>query len=243
MKKLLTKSGICLLFIILAMCAVVNASDKRVRAAASGRISVATDRDAYSVYNVMRISVEVYNNGEIPIRIRPIGKPVKIDPIDANDLDTVFVADLEDGPADVVIELPNKKRIIGYARLTPLRRYRNSDVQQEFLPRKKSIVLPLLGSGFVLPHSTRIISNAYVLLRPLRQLSDPNVLEAEWENIPADVNTPPEPVEAVATYPVAPGDYLLSCTVVNMAGNRRAVAQKIIRILRPKIRPVPVNVN
>ena len=198
MKKLLRNYGVCLLFILLAMCTAVNASDKRVRAAADGHISVATDRDAYSVYNVMRISVEAYNNGEIPIIIRPIGKPVKIDPIDANDLDTVFVADLEDGPADVVIKRPNKKRIIGYARLTPLRRYRNSDVQQEFLPRKKTIVLPLLGSAFVPPHSTRIISNAYVLLRPLRRLNDPNLLEAEWENIPVDVNNIPlKPVKAV----------------------------------------------
>ena len=241
MKKSLRKPSICLLLIIFAMCTTVNAKNKRIPVATNkhipvaidGRISVATDRDTYSVHNVMRISVEVYNNSDTQVRIRPIGKPVD-DPIDANDLDTVFVADLEDGPADVVIEPPDKKRIIGYARLTPLRRYQNSDGQQEFLPRKKSIVLPLLGQGFVLPHSTRIISNCYVLLRPLKQPNDPNVLEAEWENIPADINTPPKPVEAVATYAVAPGDYLLSCTVVNMAGNRRAVAQKIIRILRPK---------
>lgn len=236
MKKLLRKSGICLLFIIFAMCTTVKASN--------GRISVATDRDVYSVHNVMRISIELYNNGDAPVRVRPIGKPIKIDPVDANDLNTIFVADLEDGPADVVIERPNKKRIIGYARLIPLKQYQNIDQQRKIIRHKKSIVLPLLGSGFVLPHSTRVISNGYVLLRPLRQLNDPNALEPQWENTPLDFNDiPAKPVEAVATYQVAPGDYLLSCTVRNVAGNKRAVAQKIIRILRPKVEPVPANVE
>ena len=140
-----------------------------------------------------------------------------------------------------MVIIPRRPIIIGYATLTRLGpspvQYSEKVLTPE--PEPKKFRLPLFGSAVVPAHSTRIISTANILIAcPL--------LNAE----PAEIE-PAEVIEAetIAFIPaigryvaLRPGYYLLDCHIERICGTRKAQAQKIIRIRRRLLKPVPVPV-
>jgi hypothetical protein len=196
------------------------------------RIDVRTSRTVYVDRDVLRITVELFNESDQEIKI--ISDWVDLeDPTDA-DVGRFFPAQIDDEPVYAVVRPEVRRVIIGVARLIPLNRpvlTTTNDADIETLVRRE-YKLPLFGSPIIPPHSTRIISTMNILLTALTDI-DPQPLDASVE--------PGSPVDICGRWFIPwPGEYLLDCVVNTLSGTKTTQAQKIIRIGYRKIRPVPV---
>lgn len=202
-----------LFLILLAVVGACNTAN-----AADYRVAVKTDRPVYAVGNVLRLTVDLLNDGNDVLRLISGTQPDVLS-LSASDPDTeaVFPAMLGENAVDVLIQPP--PAVIGFVQLIPVQ------PPEPNAPAPKIVGLPLFGPDIVRPHSTRIISIAQLFLKPV-PLIEPNDPEP---NGPAE---PREIVDAVGAYPILHGgDYVVNCHIFGIAGNRAAEAQQIIRIV------------
>lgn len=208
------------------------------------RIDVETNKDVYHNRDVIRLSVKLLNNSPDGTYVVRTLNPM---PAELEESEIVDVCDgvLDGQEVDVAI-MPWRPIIIGYATLTrlgpspvpyPVPLTEEAEIVK---PKPKKILLPLFGPARIPGHSTRIISTANILIRC------PFLAEAEAEPLEA------LPVELIETEAIEiipaiaccrllrPGYYLLDCHVTKIAGARAARAQKIIRIGRRILKPIPL---
>lgn len=217
--------------LVVALCALIlvgsaMAQDSTVFAPPNDfRVNVETNRDVYHNRDVLRLTVELLNDGPSQIRIMQLEEPVPLDPVRGEISDGV----LDDDAVDVVVR-PYYPTIIGYARLIPLDYDIRTMTADGFAP-EIPFRLPLFGSPVVQGHSTRIISTANILIGCA-------VIEA-----PVDTRTDAEKVavegaraevDSVGKYwAVGPGRYLLEVNIDKIGGVKVAQAQKIV-LIKPR---------
>jgi len=209
------------------------------------RVQVRTNRNVYFYRDVLRFSVEVLNDSD---QVLHITRADLLEPADANpDSGQVFAAQVEDQPTEVVVKPEVMPIIVGWATLTPLYGPVITDATDEastgtadpsICPPRK-IRLPLFGPTTIQPHSTRILSNASLLIGwPIDIEPQPGPVDGDpaghADDGTADPDRPqPEPVQA-RICPPRPGWYLLECNIDAIWGVKLARTQKIIRVVGPR---------
>jgi hypothetical protein len=201
---------------------------------ANFRLEVQTSRPDYFDRDVLRITVELLNNGEQQLLIVP-DLPDVVEPVDL-DAGKIIPGRMDDTAVNAIILPEEKPLMIGTARLIPLRRpwMKAQTGTDAVLAVQREYKLSLFGSAVVPPHSTRVISTIRILLTaPID--ADPQ---------PAtDTTTPAEDVDVAGRWIIPwPGEYLLDCTIDKIAGVPTAQAQTLVRIAHQKPKPQPVSV-
>lgn len=137
--------------------------------------------------------------------------PLRILPVkpDANDTNSITES----------VE-PNRA-IIGFGTLTALNRPADTNVS----PVVRRFALPLTGTPVILTHSSQIVSNRYVFIGLFR-LDNNDIDSNSIDLMPDEID------DSLPNLPA--GDYLLSCTIGNISG-QKAIAQKVIRITDDRI--------
>jgi len=197
------------------------------------RVAVKTNSSVYHNKDILRLTVELLNDGAAPVQVERFEEPRPLDPVEGELAEGV----LDDDAVDLVIR-PWWPTIIGYARLTPLDfRIRTLDAADGISAPEIAYRLPLFGSPVIRPHSTRIISTANILIMcPTPEPVDPAPAPADAENTVA-VDQRPRIDGVGKYYAVRPGRYLLEVNIDRIAGTRIAQAQKIILIRPRKVSP------
>ncbi len=201
---------------------------------ANFRLEVQTSRPDYFDRDVLRITVELLNNGEQQLMLVP-DLPDVFDLVDL-DAGKIIPGRMDDAAVNAIILPEEKPLVIGTARLIPLQRpWMKAQTTTDSVPVvQREYKLPLFGSAVVPPHSTRVISTIRILLTaPID--ADPQ---------PAtDTTTTAEDVDVAGRWIIPwPGEYLLDCTIDKIAGVPAAQAQTIVRIVhqKPKLQPASV---
>jgi hypothetical protein len=201
---------------------------------ANFRLEVQTSRPDYFDRDVLRITVELLNNGEQQLLIVP-DLPDVVDPVDL-DAGKIIPGRMDDAAVNAIILPEEKPLVIGIVRLIPLQRpWMNSQTSTDGVPVvQREYKLPLFGSAVVPPHSTRVISTMRILLTaPID--ADPQPA--------ANTTTLAEDVDVAGRWIIPwPGEYLLDCTIDKIAGVPAIQAQTIVRIAHKKPKPQPVAV-
>jgi len=198
------------------------------------RLEVQASRLDYFDRDVLRITVELLNNGEQQLMLVP-DLPDVVEPVDL-DAGKIIPGRMDDAAVNAIILPEEKPLVIGTARLIPLQRpWMKAQTSTDGVPVvQREYKLPLFGSAVVPPHSTRVISTMRILLTaPID--ADPQPA--------ADTTTPAEDVDIAGRWIIPwPGEYLLDCTIDKIAGVPAIQAQTIVRIAHQKPKPQPVAV-
>ena len=201
--------------VLACVCGTVNATDYRV--------TVKTDRSVYAAGDVLRLAVDLLNDGNDVFRLIPGPRP-DTPALSDQDAEAVFPALLGESAVDALIQPPSLPDVIGFVQLIPVR------PSEPNAPAPKIVGLPLFGHNIVGPHSTRIISIAQLFLKPIPVI-EPN--HPEPNGLPASR----EMVEVAGSYPILhAGDYVVDCRIFGIADSRAAQAQQIVHIV-PRMIP------
>ena len=201
---------------------------------ANFRLDVQTSRPDYMDRDVLRITVELLNNGEQQLMLVP-DLPDILEPVDL-DAGKIIPGRMDDAAVNAIILPEEKPLVIGTARLIPLQRpWMKAQTNTDTVPVvQREYKLPLFGSAVVPPHSTRVISTIRILLTtPIDTDPQPK----------GDTTGTAEDVDVAGRWIIPwPGEYLLDCTIDKIAGVPAAQAQTIVRIVHQKPLPQPVSV-
>jgi hypothetical protein len=201
---------------------------------ANFRLEVRTGRPDYFDRDVLRITVELLNNGEQQLMLVP-DLPDVVEPVDL-DAGQIIPGRMDDTAVNAIILPEEKPLVIGTARLIPLQRpWMKTQISTDAVPvAQREYKLPLFGSAVVPPHSTRVISTIRILLTaPVDVEPQPS----------GDTTTPVENVDVEGRWIIPwPGEYLLDCAIDKIAGVPAAQAQTIVRVTQRKPLPQPAPV-